>query len=174
MRSPARIKNTFAEAAFADTPPGSPSGSPSGRRPVNHAAKSRAAHACRRSTCGFSLLELLAAIVIVTTLLTMATPLYRKHAQQIRYLDGQTRLLELMDLEHRHYAQTSVYIDDFRELGLSSGESVSSARGHYRISAAACKGNLAKCVKLTASPANPVDSTLTLDSQGRRTPAGAW
>lgn len=141
---------------------------------MKHTARPRAAHTNKRETCGFSLLELLAAIVIVTTLLAVATPLYRKHAQQVRYLDGQTRLLELMDLEHRHYAQTSAYVDDFEELGPGGGEIITSAQGHYRVSASACEENLNRCVKLTASPANPADATLTLDSQGRRTPRTLW
>ena len=123
---------------------------------------------------GFSLLELLAAIVIVATLAAAATPLYRKHAQQLRYLDGQTRLLEVMDLEHRYHAQTLTYTDDFKRLGLDGEDAHLSAHGHYRVSAAACEDDPELCVELTASPTRNTDAVLTLDSLGRRTPADIW
>ena len=123
---------------------------------------------------GFSLLELLAVIVIVATLAATATPLYRKHAQQLRHLDGQTRLLEVMDLEHRYYAQTLIYTDNFEQLGLGEENANLSAHGHYRISATACEDDLSLCVKLTASPTRNADAVLTLDARGRRTPPDIW
>ncbi len=124
---------------------------------------------------GFSLVELLAALAIVATLIAAATPLYHKHAQQLRLLDGQTKLLEAMDLEHRYYAYSFTYTDNFELLGLhtENGEVVSD-RTHYRLSAAACKNDLGACVRLTATPRRNSDTTLTLDSRGRRTPPDTW
>ena len=124
---------------------------------------------------GFSLLELLAAVAIVAILAAAATPLYRKHSQHLRSLDGKTKLLEVMGLEHRHYARTFTYTDDFAELGLTGdGSEIASDRAHYRLSAAACENDLAACVKLTAAPARDDDTTLTLNSRGHRTPPEAW
>ncbi len=123
---------------------------------------------------GFSLIELLAVVIIVATLATVATPLYRKHAQQLRYLDGQTRLLELMGLEHRYYAEALAYTDNFEQLGLDGETANLSAHGHYRISAAACEDNLNLCVTLTASPTRHANAVMTLDSRGRRAPADVW
>ncbi len=127
-----------------------------------------------RTTRGFSLIELLVALAVVATLVAAATPLYRKHAQHLRVLDGQTKLLEVIDLEHRHYARALAYTDDFEALGLSGETAAASGRAHYQLSAAACEDNLGACVRLIATPVRDTDATLTLDSQGRRTPPEAW
>lgn len=123
---------------------------------------------------GFSLIELMVAVVIFAVLVAAATPVYQKHTRHLRQLDGQTRLLEIMDLEHRHFARALTYSDDFGELGLAGEDAAISARGHYRLSAAACDGDIAECVRLTATPARSDDAALTLDSRGRRTPVGVW
>ena len=112
-------------------------------------------------------------VVIIAALATAATPLYQKHAQRLRVLDGQAKLLEAMDLEHRYHARELIYTDDLEALGLD-GEHVLSGRAHYQVSAIPCKDDISACVKLTASPSRENDPTLTLDSRGRRTPAGAW
>ncbi len=121
---------------------------------------------------GFSLLELLVVIAIIATLVATATPLYRKHAQHLRELDGQTKLLEVMDLEHRYYARELTYTDDLEALGLD--EDATSERTHYRLSAAACEDGLGACVRLTATPVRDTDTVMTLDSQGQRAPPETW
>ena len=113
-------------------------------------------------------------VAIFAVLVAAATPVYQKHTRHLRQLDGQARLLEIMDLEHRHFARALTYTDDFTELGLDDEDAATSARGHYRLAATACEGNLADCVRLTATPTRDDDTVLTLDSQGRRTPAEAW
>ena len=123
---------------------------------------------------GFSLLELLAAVAIIAILATATMPLYRKHTQHLRYLDGQTKLLAVMDFEHRYYARTLAYTDDFGKLGLTGATATLSDRGHYRLSATACENDLSFCVKLTATPTRDTDATLTLNSQGHRAPDEAW
>lgn len=126
-----------------------------------------------RTARGFSLIELMVTVAVVAALIAVATPLYRKHAQQLRHLDGRAKLLEVMDLQHRYYARGLVYTDRLEELGLDD-EGAASARGHYRLSAAACETDLGVCVRLTATPARDADAVLTLDSRGRRTPAEVW
>ena len=133
---------------------------------------------CRRPH-GFSLIELMVVVAIIAVLMSAATPLYRQHTQHLRQLDGQTKLLEIMDLQHRYYARALEYTTDLRELGLPDADDEQSARAHYRISAAVCGDvgggtDIRACVKLTATPASDVDATLTLDSYARRTPADAW
>lgn len=123
---------------------------------------------------GFSLIELMVTVAVVAALVAAATPLYRKHAQHLRHLDGRAKLLEVMDLEHRYYARELRYADEFEELGLDGESASSSARGHYRLSAAACEADLGVCVRLTATPERDTDAVLTLDSRGRRTPPEVW
>ena len=127
-----------------------------------------------RTTRGFSLIELMVAVAVVATLVAAATPLYRKHAQHLRHLDGRAKLLEVMDLEHRYYARELVYTGELEELGLDGEGAATSARGHYRLSVAACEADLGVCVRLTATPERDTDAVLTLDSRGRRTPGEIW
>ena len=141
---------------------------------------------------GFSLIELLAALVIVGVLLALAMPAYQGHVVRAKRVQGQAALLRLMQQEERYYTQNNQY------LAFSSasptllaqqfpwwsgdGPASSAAGSAYEIEALACaESTLAQCVLLRATPGTAkVDAqfhdaacgTLSLSSTGQRGSSG--
>ena len=135
---------------------------------------------CRRASDrrlpvrGYTLVELMVTIAIVALLLTAALPAYRAYGEKLAVVDARNRLLELMYLEDQYFAEKATYTADLiKHLGL---EDTLSDRGRYRITAAACGGGIAECVRLSAAPVAEDSGlqTLTLDSRGARTPQKLW
>ena len=128
----------------------------------------------RLSARGYTLVELMATIAIVALLLTAAVPAYRAYGEKLALVDGRNRLVELMYLEDKYFAEKATYtVDLIKHLGV---EDTLSDRGRYRISAAACGDGIAECVRLSAAPVAEDSGlqTLTLDSRGTRTPQKLW
>lgn len=129
---------------------------------------------------GFSLLELLIALVIIAVVVSLAIPSYKHYVQKVHRLDGQNKLVEIMQLQHRYFSRHLSYTVQLTDgLGLASDPvtgHVMSSRKLYRISAAVCNGSLSACIKLTATPTEQASdhTILTLDSLGQRTPAEVW
>ena len=123
---------------------------------------------------GFTLVELIATVAIVAVLLTSALPAYRTYNQRLSVLDGRNRLVELMYLENRYFAERATYTEDLvKDLGVGSALSDD---GHYRVTAVACGDGIAECVRLSAAPVDDASGlqTLVLDSRGVRTPRKLW
>ncbi len=134
----------------------------------------RRAHDRRRHARGFTLVELMVTIAIVALLLTTAMPAYRAYSEKLMIVDGRNHLVELMYLQHKYFAEKATYtVDPVKHLGV---EDTLSDKGHYRVTAAACGGGIAECVRLSAAPAAEDSGlqTLTLDSRGARTPRKLW
>lgn len=145
-----------------------------------------------KNTAGFSLIELLAALVIVALLLALAVPAYRGHIVRAKRVQGQATLLKLMQQQERYYSQNNTYLafsagsDDaqgqqFQWWSGEEGED-GAARSAYEIDASACPEMAIKqCVLLRARPGTTrVDAqfqdadcgTLTLRSTGERGSSG--
>ena len=125
---------------------------------------------------GFSILELIAAIAILAILTSLALPIYQQHAQKVRRLDGQNKLIEIMHRQQSFFANNLRYseqLDDELGLAVKNG-GIYSDSGFYTITAKVCENNLNVCVRLEAVPLNEEQETLTLDSLGRRTPDSVW
>ena len=129
---------------------------------------------------GFSLLELLITLVIIAVVVSLAIPSYQRYVQKAHRLDGQNKLVEVMQLQHRYFSRHLSYTVQLSDgLGLAIDPAVghvTSSRKLYRISAAVCNGSLSTCIRLTATPTDHASdhTVLTLDSSGQRTPAEVW
>ena len=138
---------------------------------------------------GFSLIELLAALAIMSLLLALAVPAYHGHVVRARRVQGQATLLRLMQQQERYYSQNNHY------LAFSSaspappfpwwsgdGPAASAAGSAYEIEALACPGlTIGQCVLLRAMPGtSKVDAQfqdadcgiLSLSSNGQRGSSG--
>ena len=128
----------------------------------------------RLSARGYTLVELMVTVAIIALLVTAAVPAYRAYGEKLALVDGRNRLVELMYLEDKYFAEKGTYtVDLIKHLDI---EDTLSDKGRYRITAAACGGGIAECVHLSAAPV--IDDsglqTLTLDSRGARTPQKLW
>lgn len=75
------------------------------------------------SVRGFTLTEVLTAVVIVAVLTALALPSYRSSLLRARRSDAQQSLLKLQVLQERHYLEWNRYADTLIELGESTGRS---------------------------------------------------
>ena len=146
----------------------------------------------RRRSFGFSLIELMAALVIVALLLALALPLYHGQVVRAKRVQGQASLLKLMQQQERYYTQNNRYLafsagaQDAQGVQFQwwSGDEpqAGAVRSAYEIDAIACPDStLAQCVLLRATPGTDrVDQqfkdadcgTLTLSSTGERGSTG--
>lgn len=60
---------------------------------------------------GFSLIELMIAVVIIGILAAIALPAYREHVAAVRRTDAQALLLELAQFMERYYTANGRYVD---------------------------------------------------------------
>jgi len=131
---------------------------------------------------GFTLIEMLVVLVIVSILAAVAYPSYSKHLVRTRRTEGQIALIEAMQQQERYYQQHNTYAA-FSSSG-SEGEAqgfrwwsgASAGLSLYELDAHACQGqDLADCVEVRATPGtakvdrrfrDPECGALTLDSLG--------
>ncbi|MGK5007623.1 type IV pilin protein [Janthinobacterium sp. LB2P70] len=138
---------------------------------------------------GFSLIELLSALAIMSLLLALAVPAYQGHLVRAKRVQGQAALLRLMQQQERYYSQNNHYLafssaspaSQAQQFPWWSGEggAVGSA---YEIEALACPGlAIGQCVLLRAVPGtSKVDAqfqdadcgVLSLSSTGQRGSSG--
>ncbi len=91
-------------------------------------------------TAGFSLVELLVAMVIMAIITGIATAGYRQHVRRTHRTDATIALLQIATAQERYYLRHNRYATTGEELGdpppdgLGLGET---AHGHYRLALAA-------------------------------------
>lgn len=137
---------------------------------------------------GFTLIELMIVLAIVTILATLAYPGYAEYIVHTRRIEGQVALMEAMQQQERYFMRNNTYVafstgaaeSDARQFRTWSG--TSAARSAYELDGQACPGQaIADCIALHATPGTAqVDSAfkdaqcgvLTLDSAGRRSASG--
>ncbi|MBF0132518.1 MAG: type IV pilin protein [Magnetococcales bacterium] len=129
---------------------------------------------------GFTLIELVIALVIVGVLVAVAVPYYKNKVMETRRTDGKAILLEIMAAEERFFTINNTYTTNLVAGGLGMTDagagSVASESGYYLVSAAACGTGIGACVILTATAqgVQVSDGNLTLNSLGNKTPTSAW
>ena len=125
---------------------------------------------------GFSLIELMIAVVIVGILAAVAIPMYSDYVTRSRRADGQATLMQVAQELERCYTQFSKYNDNSCSVVNSGVVSKTSDQGFYGISASG--GNLTESTfTLTAAPQNEqADDTdctaLTLTHLGEQSATG--
>lgn len=137
---------------------------------------------------GFSLIELLSVLAIMSLLLALAVPAYHGHVVRAKRVQGQATLLRLMQQQERYYSQNNHYLafssaspaPQVQAFPWWSGEGP--AASPYEIEALACPGStIGQCVLLRAMPGtSKVDAqfqdadcgVLSLSSTGQRGSSG--
>ena len=128
-----------------------------------------------KNECGFSLLELLAAVVIVGILAAVAIPSYMSSVTKGSRASVQTELLQLAALQEKIYLNSNSYstaaiTDSYN--GQSSGGlgwTATSRDDKYTFSCSACTANT---YTLTATPvagkSQAADGSLSIDQTGNK------
>lgn len=104
---------------------------------------------------GFTLIELMIAVVILTLLVAIALPSYRREIEESRRTDAKTALLDLASREQRFFSLQNSFTTNFVSLGYAPAgnpASVTVGSGYYSVTVAVPSPN---------APANPNSFLLT-------------
>ncbi len=125
---------------------------------------------------GFTLIELMIVLVILSILSMIAVPAYNDSVSKARRSDGQAALMDVMARQERFFTENNTYTTNLAGAAGLNLSSSSSQEGYYTISAAACGAGINSCVMLTATAgtAQSADGNLTLDSIGSKLPVDKW
>jgi type IV pilus assembly protein PilE len=87
---------------------------------------------------GFTLIELMIAVVVVSILLAIAVPSYETYVQKSRRTDAKTALLDLATREQRYFSVNNTFTASFGDLGYAaagtSPASVEVGSDYYQVS----------------------------------------
>ncbi|WP_312243868.1 type IV pilin protein [Stutzerimonas nitrititolerans] len=85
-----------------------------------------------RSQNGFTLIELMITVVIISILASIAYPSYQEFVKRGNRTEGQAFLSEVAARQERYFAQNNEYTDDVDKLKLKNGST--SETGKYELS----------------------------------------
>lgn len=101
---------------------------------------------------GFTLIEVMIVVVLVSILLGVALPSYQDSLRKGQRSDAKAALLDVANRQQQLMLDRSRYTDDMTELGFAADPMISPEE-HYTVDAIACtSGTLATCYELTATP----------------------
>mgnify|MGYP003945584605 FL=1 len=127
-----------------------------------------------RRTHGFTLIELMIVVLVMSILAAIAITQYGRYAYRARRADGQELLMRVANAQERYYATFDKYGDDPVTGDLKLG-SATSEKGYYTV--AITKTDLTKDYTATATPVpgnsqeKDVCGPLSINSLGVKLPA---
>jgi type IV pilus assembly protein PilE len=128
----------------------------------------------RRAMPGFTLIELMIAVVVVAILAAISLPSYAEFVKRGTRADAQAFLMELALRQQQRLVDRRQYAAAIADLGLALPRSLT---GKYTVSMSVPEV-VPPTFTLTAAPQGAQVTegcgTLTLDSTGRRLPVGCW
>ncbi len=139
----------------------------------------------RTSSAGFSLIELMVAVVVASILVAIAVPTYTAQIQKSRRTDAKTALLDLAGREERYFSTNNgAYSSSPYALGYSNSTTatfpVTVGSGYYTVNVAANAGTATAVATftITATPTgtqvNDAACTLfTINNLGQQTATGS-
>jgi type IV pilus assembly protein PilE len=120
---------------------------------------------------GFTLIELMVAIVIVAVLASIAIPSYREYVKRSHRRAAQAVMMEIANQQHQYFAANRAYASA-TDLGYTLPPEVDD---HYDLTITPAAGSPPTfTISLTATGSQATDGNLALNSQGVRTPANKW
>lgn len=125
---------------------------------------------------GFTLIEVLVAVVIVGILASIAYPSYVESVRRAKRGEGKAAMMQILQAQERYYSQQNTYVaySVSAPKGFKNYSSDNPDSSAYELSADACAGETIRdCVTVTAKPRfyDPVCGSLSQSSNGLRSPA---
>ncbi len=121
---------------------------------------------------GFTLLEIMIAVVIIMILAAVALPSYGEYVKKSRRADGMAELSRVMQRQEKFFINQLTYTTNLGDIGLVTTDGkVDSEGGYYKVEVSACPSTtIARCVLARAQPqgGQSSDGWLSLDSKGQR------
>lgn len=123
---------------------------------------------------GFTLIELVMVVAIVTVLAAIAVPIYSDQARRSARAEVQALITTAATRQTQFLVDRRRYADSMSSLNMSLPTSLS---GKYTIAVATADGpppTFAITATATGNQAKDKCPSLVLDNAGNRTPAGCW
>lgn len=129
-----------------------------------------------RSRQGFTLAELLTALVVVAVLVAVAVPLWRGHLLRVRRAEAATALIAIQSAQDRYFGQHARYADAAdltRAAPAGLGQPARSPNGHYDLELRTNDDGLgyiatARAARTTGQSDDSRCTEFTLDQNNRR------
>ncbi|MEM8660363.1 MAG: type IV pilin protein [Pseudomonadota bacterium] len=134
-----------------------------------------------RSMGGFTLIEVIIVVVVVSILMAIGLPAYENSMQKNRRTDAKAALMEVANKQEQFMLDQGTYTGDMTQLGLGA-DPYPSEEEYYTVDASFCPGDsdFDSCFLLTATPvagkAQAKDSrcaSFTLNSNGVKGPTAS-
>ncbi len=119
----------------------------------------RSAHPVACAQRGFTLIELVVAMVIAGILVAVAIPAYSSYVRKARRTDAKTALLDLASLEERYYSTANAYTNDPTKVGYAGSAPMTNqtvGSGYYQVSIASVTAATATATATYTLTAVPV------------------
>ena len=128
-----------------------------------------------RLNAGFTLLELMIAVVVVAILAAVAYPSYQSYVGRAYRAEAHSALQRLANLQEQYFLDQRQYAADLTLLGESNNPAVTAA-GRYQIAAAVTAVGFTLTATALSSQASLDDGcpVLTLLANGVKTPLECW
>lgn len=134
------------------------------------------AHAGPGRPAGFTLIELMIAVVVVAILMAIAIPSYESYVQKSRRTDAKTALLDLATREQRFYSTNNSFTDSPQDLGYGAAGTtfpMTVGSGYYSVNVIAPAGASPPTFTITATPvgsqtADTECASFTVDNTGKQ------
>ena len=133
---------------------------------------------------GFTLVELMIVVVILSIIAAVAYPSYKEHVRKARRTDAKAMLMQVAQQQERWFTRKHTYAPDLSALGFVN-DTEPSEDGHYNVSISVpggcSSGLVVSCYLVTATAvsgglqANDTGCTsMTIDERGQELPAACW
>ena len=123
---------------------------------------------------GFTLIEVMITVLIVSILAAVAYPSYQEHLKKGRRADAQSFMIEIANRESQYLLDARSYTATIGGGGLNL-TSPTDLASRYTFAVAVVAGPPPSfTITATAIGSQLSDGNLTLDSQGSKTPSNKW
>ena len=123
---------------------------------------------------GFTLIELMVALVIVAILAAIAVPSYSLYVRKSRRGEAEATLADIAQREQQYFLDQRAYAPDVITLGATIPADVQT---YYTVTAPPGVGvppSFVASAVPKAGTSQAADVTLTIDNTGAKTPVGVW
>jgi type IV pilus assembly protein PilE len=124
---------------------------------------------------GFTLIDMMIAVVVIAILLAVALPSYQEHMRKARRAAAQSHLMDLAQRQQQYLLDARGYAPDLATLGITTPSDV---LAFYQPPVIATPVGVRPTFTLTIIPkvgtSQVPDGPLSIDNAGVKTPADKW